>query len=65
VAAGAARAESSASGRHPAKADRQGTPDGTEGSPAAGKPTQRPTARRVFQTMEDVDVLKIEQGDIQ
>jgi transposase len=30
-----------------------------------GKPTQRPTARRVFQMMEGVDVLIIEQGDIQ
>ena len=29
------------------------------------KPTQRPTARRVFQMMEGVDVLTIEQGDIQ
>lgn len=30
-----------------------------------GKPTQRPTARRVFQMMEGVDVLTIEQGDTQ
>ena len=30
-----------------------------------GKPTQRPTARRVFQMMEGVDVLIIEQGDVQ
>jgi transposase len=30
-----------------------------------GKPTQRPTARRVFQMMEGVDVLIIEQGDTQ
>jgi len=28
-----------------------------------GKPTQRPTARRVFQMMEGVDVLTIAQGD--
>ena len=30
-----------------------------------GKPTQRPTARRVFQMMEGVDVLTIAQGDTQ
>jgi len=30
-----------------------------------GKPTQRPTARRVFQMMEGVDVLSIEQGGVQ
>lgn len=29
-----------------------------------GKPTQRPTARRVFQMMEGVDILTIEQGGI-
>jgi len=30
-----------------------------------GKPTQHPTARRVYQMMEGVDMLTIEQGDIQ
>ncbi len=30
-----------------------------------GKPTQRPTARRVFQMMEGVDVLTIEQRGVQ
>ncbi|MEO0563901.1 MAG: IS1634 family transposase [Chloroflexota bacterium] len=30
-----------------------------------GKPTQRPTARRVFQMMEGIDVLTIAQGDVQ
>jgi len=29
-----------------------------------GKPTQRPTARRVFQIMEGIDVLTIEQAGI-
>ncbi len=30
-----------------------------------GKPTQRPTARRVFQMMEGIDVLIIEQRGVQ
>ena len=34
-------------------------------SQGPGKPTHRPTARRMFQMMEGVDMLTIEQGCIQ